>query len=348
MKGSNELENVPVEAMDETQILSSLLWLSELIGTKTDVDELLELVVELTPKLINLNRCSIMLWDTKAKEFIPRVSFSPEREERKKHLAGFYAMRVHINEIPELAKKLINEKVPVVIKDAKKSKQIPKKYVDFFGIKSALVLPLLCGDNFIGVMILDHIKDFHHFTQSEIRVAMGLSNQAALAIRNAQLISSLKEEQDKTRQIIETMAEGLMVVTPDKRVVMTNSEMERISGLAREEILGLSCETICNGGIVNEYRNCCSDLCPLVNNQDSTMPISIEGGISTRDHRDIQLSANHSHVHDIDGNLVYTVITVRNLSEIRRAESNIDHMFREFELSKVGERKDDGTSSGGF
>jgi len=346
MEGGNESNHVYVESMDETQILSSILWVSELIGNETDMGELLQLIVELTPKLINLNRCTIFLWDEEKKEFVPRISYSPEREERKNHLAGFYAMRLKPEEIPELAEKLMNEKVPVVISNAKKSTHIPKKYVEFFKIKSALVIPLLCKGEFIGVMTLDHIKDFHHFTQKEIRVAMGLATHAALAIKNAQLISSLTEERNKTKRIIETMAEGMLVIAPDRKVIMTNSEMERLTGLRRKDMVGSQCYNVYNGGVINERGNYCVDSCPIaIKSEEKT---KVEGVIRTRDGREVWVSSNYSHARDIDGNILYTVVTVRDTSETKWMEDKLNTLYRKLQIDKIGVKRHDETPKGGF
>ncbi len=346
MDVGEESDNLYVEAMDEAQILSSLLWVSELIATKTDIDELLQLIVELTPKLINLNRCTIFLWDDEKREFTPRISYSPERGERKSQLASFYSLRLKQEDMPELVKKLIDENVPVVITNAAKSKLIPKRYVEFFKIKSMLILPLLSNGEFLGAMCLDHIKNSHHFTQKEIRIALGLCTHAALSIRNAQLITSLREEQYKTKQIIEGMAEGLLVITPDKRILMTNSEMERLTGLARQEMLGLNCYNLYSGGIMCEDRNFCEDQCPLTTQFRG--PKKVEGAIKTRDGRDIYISGNYSPVNDVDGNLQYAVLTVRDISETKWVEDALHEISKKLNIREIGQKKHDEASPGGF
>jgi PAS domain S-box-containing protein len=334
--------------MDETQILSSILWVSELISSKTDLDELLQLIVELTPKLINLNRCSIWLWDAEEKEFIPRISYSPENEVRDEHLAAFYSLKIKSDEIPEISRKLLNEKVPVVISNAERNPMFPKKYAEFFQIKSMLLIPLLCGAEYIGTMVLDYRKEFHHFTQKEIRVAMGLSTHAAMAIKNAQLISSLKQERNFSRDIIETIGDGLLVIKPDRRVIIANNEMERLTGLSRQEILGLNCSTVFNGGLATDEVNMCNSICPLEDNTISAKTSYIRGSMKARDGRKLWLSSKYSHAHDLEGNLLYTVITVRDTTDKIQMEDRINHLYSRLRIDRVGLGNDEEMRKGGF
>ncbi len=255
-------------------------------------------------------------------------------------------MRVRPEEIPDLADKLMKENVPVVVSNAETSNLIPKKYVEFFKIKSALILPLLSGGEFIGAMVLDYIKKSHQFTQKEIRIAMGLSIHAALAIKNAQLISSLKEEQKRTSRIIETMAEGLLVIAPERRIVMTNNEMEKITGLTTQEILGLTCYNVYNGGIIDDNGNCCDDQCPL--NRESKSPVKIMGKIETRDGREVWISSNYSHIHDIDGKLLYTVSTVRDVSSDKWMEDKLNGLTRRLHINRIGLHRSGESYKGGI
>jgi PAS domain-containing protein len=46
---------------------------------------------------------------------------------------------------------------------------------------------------------------------------------------------------DYYKEIFETIDDGLMLVRPDGTILTVNAAMERISGYAREELVGNSC-----------------------------------------------------------------------------------------------------------
>jgi hypothetical protein len=146
MDKDGESDNViakSLESVNDAQILKSLLWASEQMSNATELDELLQLIVEFTPKLINLNRCSIYFWNEEKSEFIPKISHSPDRDERNAQVAAFYSMTIKAESLPELSSRLINEKTPIIIKDASSSNLLPDKFVDTFKVKSMLIIPLL-------------------------------------------------------------------------------------------------------------------------------------------------------------------------------------------------------------
>ncbi len=336
-----------VETMDETQILSSLLRISELMSNTTDIDELLQLIVELTPRLISSNRCSIYLYDKENDVFVPKIGHDRDANSRDKYLAAFYSIRPKPADIPDLAQKLMKERVPIVVRNASKSTRIPKELIELFDIKSALIVPLVCGDLFIGVMTINYNVIPHHFSENEIKVATSLASKAALAIRNAQLISSLTEERNRSKRIIETMAEGLLVISPDRKVLMSNMVIEDIIGSDDESIVGLPCQDIFKGGIMKDGVNLCETDCPVMARPDKRVKTKLEGLITGREGKRVWLSLNYAPVEDVDGKLLYVVVTVRDVTDRRNMKREIAYLDRQLLEDKMLEEERD-EHLGGF
>lgn len=338
MEKNGEFDRViakSLESLDEAQILKSLLLASEKMSNATEIEDLLQLIVEFTPKLINLNRCTIYFWNQEKSEFVPKISYSPDRDERSAQVAAFYSMIIKTENLPELSARLINEKVPIIIKDAKSSTLLPDNFVDIFKIKSMLIVPLLCKGELTGVMTLDHIKNHHHFTPKEIRLAMSLATHAALAINNAQLISRLRDEQARSDKIIETMVEGLLVVSPDERVTMANPVMENLTGIPLKDMPGMSCRELFGGGIVRGGFNYCEEYCPIRDTSERPCTVRIEGRIQRQDNKSRWISSSCSPALDIDGNIQYIVVTLRNMTDNLKMKQEISKLTSQLKKNKA-------------
>ena len=81
----------------------------------------------------------------------------------------------------------MRERRAIAIDDVDRSDLAPAYWRDLFGIKSALVVPLVCRDEVIGTLNIDHMRRRHRFTDDEAALAVAIASQVALAIDNAWL-----------------------------------------------------------------------------------------------------------------------------------------------------------------
>jgi GAF domain-containing protein/CheY-like chemotaxis protein/anti-sigma regulatory factor (Ser/Thr protein kinase) len=71
---------------------------------------------------------------------------------------------------------------------------------DAEAIRTVLGVPILKGDDLLGVMMIYHLKGVRPFTEKQIALVETFADQAAIAIENARLF---QEIQDKSRQLAE-------------------------------------------------------------------------------------------------------------------------------------------------
>ena len=179
-----EMENLYKTIQPRAVALSTVHTVHRLITSSLYLDELLSRIARLSMQIIKANRCSIKLIDSKRKTLLPKatVDLRTKKTRLKKVKIGRWA--------PGKAVKYGKS-----IRDAK-----------------YLATPLI-DEDVIGVITLYDKIDNHPFTGFDEEIMRTLAEQAAIAIKNAQLY----REQEKLTmgsikalaQIIESKASGI-------------------------------------------------------------------------------------------------------------------------------------------
>ncbi len=97
---------------------------------------------------------------------------------------------------------------PVAIEDAARSPLVPRHWVQEFGCRSLLVVPLVWHDDVIGTLTLDRTDAPHAWSREQIDMATTIADQAALAIENARLYAE-SEARRRTAEALEAVGRAL-------------------------------------------------------------------------------------------------------------------------------------------
>lgn len=91
----------------------------------------------------------------------------------------------------ELAERLIDQRLPVVVDDLSASTLVPAHLRDHLNAGSGMGVPLVVGDQVAGVLSAGSRKT-RHFTEEDTAVLQRLASQASVALENARLHSNLQ------------------------------------------------------------------------------------------------------------------------------------------------------------
>lgn len=221
------------EEIGETQILASLLGVAEMVCTLTDTDELMATIVRVTPGLVRVDRCAIMAYDEPTREFHTLASFAPGSRR-----TPFDGLRIQDAEIPWLAHRLNALRLPALIKETTGEAGVSPALQQRLGMRSALVAPLLARGRFLGFLWLDDTQASHFFTSKEINVVQGISAQVAIALDGANLADQLDLERRRLRSFVSAVADGLITVNRDLRIVGVDAGAEALVGWQTSEVHG--------------------------------------------------------------------------------------------------------------
>lgn len=176
--------------------IEALSKVANLITSGLYLEELLRLIVQVTAQIMNSKISSLMLLDPDKKELIVKATQSISEEYNKKP-------NIKLGE--GIAGIVACDNKPICVLDVTEdSRYLNRDIAKKEGLCSLASVPLAVKGKVIGVLNCYTSKK-HKFTKHELDLLTALSNQAALAIENAELDLRARsaEEALTTRKLIE-------------------------------------------------------------------------------------------------------------------------------------------------
>ncbi|MCK4881948.1 MAG: GAF and ANTAR domain-containing protein, partial [Candidatus Omnitrophica bacterium] len=167
------------------------------------LDEILNLIVVVTAEMLNSKICSIMLLDEKRKELFIKASQSLSLEYQKKP---------NVKAHGSVAGEAMKMKRPIEVYDVRKEQKYGFRDLAVKeNLTSMLSVPMVVKEKAIGVINV-YMKKPHHFTKEEIDVLQMVTNQAAVAVENTNLMKEALKAKEalETRKLIER-AKGVLM-----------------------------------------------------------------------------------------------------------------------------------------
>jgi len=161
--------------------LSALAEVSQTITSPLYLDEMLEVVVEMTARVMKARLCSLMLLDETTGELVLRATH---------HLSPAYRAKPPLKVGEGIVGLVAKSGRPMAILDVRQEPLY--RHADIArqeGLCSLLCVPLTVRDRIIGVLNC-YAAEPHRFTDDEIALFSTLANQTALAIENARLVTN--------------------------------------------------------------------------------------------------------------------------------------------------------------
>ncbi|MEZ4380291.1 MAG: adenylate/guanylate cyclase domain-containing protein [Nannocystaceae bacterium] len=155
--------------------------LSQKLSLSTDLDSLLQKIVDEAFQLIRADRAVILLYDPDTDELEPRFVRQKRDEEIK------------------LSKSILDEvktkKRAVLSSDALVDERFKAaKSIIMQGIRSTMCVPLVSNDKLLGAMHMDSMLATGAFTEKDLLLFSGIATQAAVAIENHRLAKNIESE----------------------------------------------------------------------------------------------------------------------------------------------------------
>jgi signal transduction histidine kinase len=160
------------------------------LATTIDLNQLLKDTMELAASVLNASAASLMLIDEKTNELVFEVSHGDSSEALRSHRMG-------LNE--GIAGWVAAHCEPTIVNDVTQDPRFNRR-VDArtgFLTRSIAAVPLQIKGKTIGVLEVLNKHNEEQFDKEDIQLMLTIAGQAAIAIENARLYKSLREERDR-------------------------------------------------------------------------------------------------------------------------------------------------------
>ncbi|MBN1565516.1 MAG: GAF domain-containing protein [Anaerolineae bacterium] len=109
--------------------------------------------------------------------------------------------------------------------------------------RAQLNVPIMRGETVLGVISLGSERA-HGYGQEDMLFVRQLATQAQIAINNARLFSDIEEARDRLQLILDSMREGVILISAPGRIALANPRVERMLGLSPQHIMSAPLGTL--------------------------------------------------------------------------------------------------------
>ncbi|MBL8101435.1 MAG: GAF domain-containing protein [Anaerolineales bacterium] len=208
----------------------------QVINSSLELDEVLRIVMDNIVRLTKAERGFLMLRDEN-NEMTIRMGRNWEMESinsSEKNVSRTVVQRV------------IDTGEAIVTTNAQEDQRfLEQESIVAFNLRSILCVPLKVKNELIGVIYADNRIRTGIFAETERDLLAAFSNQAAVAIENARLFSSLKQTLEEVTalknlmdNVFASIASGVITADVQEKVTLANKAAENILGATSEDIIG--------------------------------------------------------------------------------------------------------------
>ncbi len=192
-------------------------------------------------------------------------------------------------------------------------------YVGSLGLKQGVGLPLLTQEQLLGVLFVYRSYPAH-FTAEDLTRLQGFADQAAIAVRNAWLYTQVRHEKQRLDALLDAVADGILILTPDHILSRLNPAFARMYGARQEELAGRPHHEVIRwarlerGSALEDARR---QGWPA-NAQDV---LDVQGDLKRPGQRPLPVHIRYSPLFSDDGDTLLNIIaSVRDMTAFREAE----------------------------
>lgn len=186
------------------------------------------------------------------------------------------------------------------------------------GLLTEVGLPLIARNQVIGVIFI--FRNYRgKFSNNDLILLQSFADQAAIAVQNAQLYTQTSRDKQRLDAILDSVADGMLIITPDHKIERCNPAFSRLRGQPIPEIIGSTHEEIVQLAKVKHGQT-------LDAAEAGGWPLTphatfyVEGDLLRHDGSTIPVGVTYAPLLSDDGNLINIIASVRDITHFRQAD----------------------------
>jgi PAS domain S-box-containing protein len=213
-----------------------------------NLDQLLESTLRVLQRSFGYPHCAILLVDKEREKLRIEAARGYLRD-----MAGKLEFKIGQEEIVGW---VAANRIPLNVPDVNQDDRYVEKAK---GIGSEIAVPMLVGEKLVGVLDVQS-TEVNAFDEDDLRTLSSIAAQAALAIERARLYEATLAERKRTERIVTSIADGVITVDRELRVLSLNPAAEQMTGWQEAEAIGRPCAEVLN--LTSESgESLCSEAC---------------------------------------------------------------------------------------
>jgi len=281
-----------------------LLEISRALTQELDIDALLERTLKISIEMLSGQAGLILLrhnrvgWQLQVSEGI-----SPE----------------FIKELRPLLKEIPNSEDPEQFEIPEVNRILSKfTFASTLGLLSGVGLPMVTQQRVVGLIFIFRGHP-GMFSSNDRNILSSFANQAAIAVTNAQLYTAIRTNKQRLDAILDSAADGILLLSPNLKIVRCNSAFSRMISKSAEHIHGklhkdivqfeeLTHETKLEDAVAGGW--------PLTPHAQ----LYVEGDLKRKGSPSLPVGITYAPLLSDEGKLLNIIATIRDITRFRKAE----------------------------
>ncbi len=191
-------------------------------------------------------------------------------------------------------------------------------HVASLGFLTGVGLPLVVRQQVIGlIFIFRSYPDV--FSRDDRTLLSSFGNQAAIAVHNAMLYAQARQEKQRSDALLDSAADGIMILSADKTIERANIALGRFLGLSPAQIVRQKHDQIIRWDGKPQGT-------PLEVAEAGGWPLTpqaylyVEGDLVRKDQLPLPIGITYAPLFSPEGMLVNLIATVRDITRFRQAD----------------------------
>jgi len=191
-------------------------------------------------------------------------------------------------------------------------------FASSLGLLSGVGLPMVTQNQVLGVIFI--FRGYPGiFSSNDRNILSSFANQAAIAVRNAQLYSTVTRNKQHLDTILDSAADGILIIGPNQVIRRSNPAFSMMISLPLEEIQGKLHEEIVKFERLThdtKLEDAIAGGWPLTPHAQ----LYVEGDLIRKDYPSLPVGITYAPVLSPDNILLNIIATVRDITRFRQAE----------------------------